>query len=174
LQETALSHYPDENLRVLELGSGCGIVSIMLALQRPEWSIEAIEIQPELHRLAVENGSRCRVRVRWQEADLRTFQASEPFDLIISNPPWLKAAGGRPSPNSAREFSRRELLCTMEDVFACVKRNLAPKGEALLLYPASRLDGMADTAAKTFLDIFDVLPPDGLKDQIICRIRHKG
>lgn len=146
----------------------------MLALRRPQWNITGLEIQPQLHRLAVSNAQRCNVDVRFLEADLNTYQNPEPFDLILSNPPWQKRFLGRPSPQPSREISRRELLCDLEGVLRCVKRNLCPQGNALLLYPRSRLTELQEGAAKTLLDIFDALPATGLKNEIICRIRHKG
>ena len=174
LQAAALEACPEEDARVLELGSGCGIVSIMLALQRPRWQIDALEIQPKLHQLAVDNASLCGVEVAFQLADLRDFQAEQAYQLIISNPPWRKRGSGLPSPHPSREASRSELFCNMADVLACVKRNLSPAGAALLVYPASRERELAATAQNTLLDIISALAVTGHKEHTIYRFSHKG
>ena len=105
---------------------------------------------------------------------MRSFTAFLPYDLIVSNPPWLPPGSGKTSPIQARNLSRFELLGGLADVLACVKRNLAPAGQALLLYPRSRSGELGKAADKTFLDIISLFPASGLQEHIICRIRHKG
>lgn len=146
----------------------------MLALQRPGWKLEGLEIQPELHSLARKNATECGLEILFREGDLRSFTAAEPYQLIVSNPPWMPCGSGKPSPSQTRNISRFELLCGMDDIFACVSRNLAPDGDALLLYPQARSKELGKAADKTFLDIISLLPPAGLKEHIICHIRHKG
>ncbi|MBW6513309.1 MAG: methyltransferase [Candidatus Syntrophosphaera sp.] len=174
LRKAALALRDEQQLRVLELGSGCGIVSIMLALARPGWEIEALEIQPELHALACENASRLGLQIQFLLSDLRQYSSDEPYSLIVSNPPWQKTGSGRYSPLQSRNVSRFELECALQDVLDCVRRNLAPEGDALLLYPASRAEDIRVAAAKTLLDIISLSPAAGLKRHLICHIRHKG
>src|ERR1700721_1560714 len=90
--------------RVLELGAGCGVISIMMAtLYRPR-EVVAIEIQPALaemiQRSAAINGLKS---VRAVCADLRQKKIAgvEParFDLVVANPPYRAAASGRESPD---------------------------------------------------------------------------
>lgn len=174
LQSAVLDIGGEGSLRVLELGSGCGIVSIMLALQRPLWQIEAVEIQPELHALALKNALLCGVNPHFILGDLRTFQAAQAYDLVVSNPPWQKQGSGIPSKHQARNISRCELFCTMQDLLECLKRNLADAGEAVLLYPAQREHELRRQAEKSLLDIIHTLAVADLKEHNIYRIRHKG
>lgn len=160
--------------RVLDLGSGCGIVAIMLALQRLKWKIEGLEIQIEQVSLARKNAVHCGLDITFHNGDLRFYQSAEPFDLIVSNPPWLIPGSGKTSPSQARNLSRFELLGGMEDVLACVKRNLTPDGDALLLYPQPRVPQLLSLAKNTKLDIISHLAASGLPKHIICHIRHKG
>lgn len=146
----------------------------MLALSRPEWLLDGLEIQPELHYLAVKNASRWGLKINFKLADLRVFSSSEPYGLIVSNPPWQTAGSGRYSPHRARNISRFELECALKDVLDCVRRNLAPEGDALLLYPLTRARDIQDQAAKTLLDIISLSPAAGLNKHVICHIRHKG
>ncbi|HRQ68323.1 MAG TPA: hypothetical protein P5031_07140, partial [Candidatus Syntrophosphaera sp.] len=48
LQQAALDIFGPDPRRVLDLGSGCGIVALMLALRRPLWQVEGLEVQAEL------------------------------------------------------------------------------------------------------------------------------
>ncbi len=174
LQQTALELFNSSELRALDLGSGCGIVAIMLALQRPLWKIEGLEIQADQVSLARENAEICGLNINFHNGDMRSFVGQNPFDLIVSNPPWLIPGSGKPSPNPTRNFSRFELLGGMEEVLTCVKRNLAPRGDALLLYPQTRVAQLDSLSQKTMLDIISHLALPDLLKHIICHIRHKG
>jgi len=174
LQQAALELFGPGPRRVLDLGSGCGIVALMLALRRPLWRLEGLEVQPGLVSLARANAILCGADILFHPGDLRFFTASEPFDLIVSNPPWLLPGSGKTSPSQARNLSRFELLGGLDDVLACVKRNLVPAGEALLLYPEARVAELSKGAPKTLLDIISLFPASGLQEHTICHIRHKG
>ncbi|MDD4309039.1 MAG: methyltransferase domain-containing protein [Candidatus Cloacimonetes bacterium] len=137
-------------LRILEAGSGSGILCIMLALANPEWDISGIEIQPQLCALANENALRLNLKVHFTEADIRDYAEAKPYDLIVSNPPWQKLNSGLQSPNPQRAICRSEVLCTMQDVFGLLRRNLSDSGTAILLYPKSRSDEVYTFAEAIF------------------------
>ncbi len=138
LVDFVLENTPREKLRILELGSGNGIVSIMLSHYRPNWKIYGIDIQPKLVELSLKNAQITNAIIKFREADLRHFQ-SEKFDIIISNPPYFKKDEGRVSPSEIRALARHEILCNMNDVLFSIERNLKNSGTAFLLYPKSRL-----------------------------------
>jgi tRNA1(Val) A37 N6-methylase TrmN6 len=174
LQKAALEFAGEQCPRVLELGSGNGIVSIMLALQRPHWKIDAIEIQPGLHALAVKNAALCNVRVNFMPFDLRDYDSGQKYDLIVSNPPWQKHGTGRQSNYPSRNISRHEISCAVPDVLNCAKRNLHPAGALILIYPGNREGEIRSQAENSLLDIISVSPAAELKEQKIFYIRHKG
>lgn len=149
-------------------------MSIMLALKRPLWKIDAIEIQPRLHELALENARLCGVSVNFKLSDLRDYDAADKYDLIVSNPPWQKHGTGRQSKYAGRNISRHEVFCTMGDVLDCVQRNLSQAGGAILVYPEKREEDLRQEAENTLLDIISASFAAGLKDQKIFLIRHKG
>lgn len=136
-----------KSAKVLELGSGSGVISILLALARPEWEITGIELQEELHRLSQLNARDLKLPIDFIKCDLRSYQAPKPYDLIFANPPWQELGKGLLSPNPLRAISRSEVSCSMDDVFGCITRNLSPQGQAVLLYPASRAREAASKAS---------------------------
>jgi len=113
--------------RVLELGAGCGIISIMIAaLHRPR-AVVAIEIQPPLAamiaRSAALNGLEA---VNAVCADLRHKKIagveSASFDLVVANPPFRAAAAGRENPDRSRRLARGESAAVLLDFVAAARR----------------------------------------------------
>ncbi|MFP4445221.1 MAG: tRNA1(Val) (adenine(37)-N6)-methyltransferase [Desulfosudaceae bacterium] len=130
--------------RIVDLGTGCGIIPLLLAGRYPEVTITGVEIQPQLSRLAEENVRRNdlagRVTIACQ--DLRSFAAAAPAgraDLVTANPPFREASSGRINPNRERALARHEIAVTINDVTAAAARLLRVAGEFAVVYPASRL-----------------------------------
>lgn len=93
LVELALELGPARSARVLDLGTGTGAVALALASERPAWEIMATDVVPAAVALAESNRIRLgltNVRVRRSDwfADLEVA----PFDLIVSNPPYISSA----------------------------------------------------------------------------------
>jgi len=173
LVEYILNHEDNDPRILLELGSGCGIVSIMLALSRPDWQITALEIQPEQVELSRRNAVLCGCLISFHEADLRTW-TTPGWDLIIANPPWLPVGKGLSSPIPERRIGREEVLCAMTDILNAVSRLLNPAGEAVLIYPRARLAELQSLTDKTSLDIIDLVFTNGTKQYLICRLKQRG
>lgn len=144
-------------LRVLEAGSGSGVLSILLAQANPDWELCGIEIQPHLCALAQANAASLNLDISFLEADLRLY-AGNPADLIVSNPPWQKLGCGIISPNPQRAICRSELLCSMPDLLEFVWCNLKPLGEAILLYPPSRGKELLSLAVEYGFKVESSLP----------------
>lgn len=138
--------------RVVELGTGCAVIPLVLAFRRKtDRRIVGIEIQPELARLARENvdenGMADRIAIR--EMDLRRVSSHFPpggFDLVLSNPPYRKPGSGRISPNRQKAIARHELTATLADVFSAARFLLPDGGRIALIYPATRLGHLLRSA----------------------------
>ena len=78
--------------KVLEVGTGTGIISLMLAQRNPEANILAIDINSEAVDIAQNNFSNSPFseRIKSQLQDFKKFETLEKFDLIISNPPYFE------------------------------------------------------------------------------------
>ncbi|MBQ9345843.1 MAG: methyltransferase [Oscillibacter sp.] len=121
-----LSSFPKlkSGLRVCDLGSGTGLLGLLLLQREPSLDVMGIEIQPEAaslaERCAVENrldGGNSPGRLRTLCADLREARQVLPpggFDLVVSNPPYYESGRGRQSPDGIRRLARSG--CTLADV----------------------------------------------------------
>jgi release factor glutamine methyltransferase len=91
LVEKALAIFPVPGpIKVLELGTGSGAISIALKKERPYWEILAIDKSPTALLVAKENARQNAVALSFLESDwFHAISPEEKFDLIVSNPPYL-------------------------------------------------------------------------------------
>ena len=89
-QEQAQQNQP---LKVLDLGTGSGAIAITLAAERPLWQVTTLDVSVEALQVAQENANRCAVNIRFLLSDWFTVleDASEQFDILVSNPPYIAA-----------------------------------------------------------------------------------
>ncbi len=94
LVETALSLIPlNQPFRVLELGTGSGIIAVTLKHQRPLANVVATDLDQACLALAESNASQHGVDIDWHQSDWYVaLKDLEPFDLIVSNPPYIAAS----------------------------------------------------------------------------------
>jgi len=129
--------------RILELGAGCGVVSIMIAaLHRPR-EVVAIEIQPSLAEMITRSAAINKLdSVTAVNADLRQKKivGVEPasFDLIVANPPYRAAASGRENPDHSRRVARGESTATLIDFVAAARRYARNRGRVAFVFTARR------------------------------------
>lgn len=129
---------------VLDLGTGCGIIPMILAFRNPDLQITAIEIQDELANIASRNVTRNRMedRIKVHCMDMKQMDmaiTSRPVDMVVCNPPYRKMNSGRINPNRQRAVARHEIMATLEDVIQAAKRFLKTAGVFMIIYPAQRL-----------------------------------
>lgn len=174
LVETVSEQISQENINLLELGSGNGIISIMLSHYHPKWKIMGIEIQRHLVKLSQDNAKLSETSSTFTEHDLRAFTSSQKYDLIISNPPYFPKDKGRMSPIVERALSRHEITCNMLDIMECVRRNLKKDGSAFVLYPQNREQELYNFAKKVDLKARKkfVLDSEKKKKKIIVELVH--
>jgi tRNA1Val (adenine37-N6)-methyltransferase len=138
---------------VLDLGTGCGVVLLLLARKCPGLSHGVgVEIQQPLFDCAraniAENGLGDRLAAI--HGDFRQIRPEVPagrFGLVVSNPPFRRAGEGRQNPDSGRAIARHELAGTLPELFAAAGRALAPKGRFALVALASRTSELFACAA---------------------------
>lgn len=92
LVETALSMESRERARVADLGTGSGAVALALGRERPGWEVLAVESCAEAAAVAEANRAALACdNVRCVNLDWNQLSADEPFDLLVSNPPYVES-----------------------------------------------------------------------------------
>ena len=135
---------PRSDDTLLDLGTGCGIIPLILAYRYPQIRVYGVEVQEDLAGLAKlnvrENGMENRIAIFFK--DLKTLSpdtVSGPVDVVVSNPPYRKTDSGRINPNRQRAVARHEIKATLRDVVDTAYRMLKPSGRLIMIYPAERM-----------------------------------
>jgi tRNA1Val (adenine37-N6)-methyltransferase len=127
---------------VVDLGTGCGIIPLVLLTKRTINIAFGLEIQDELAvqaaRNAHLNGFEARMKVVMGDLKRLPFHDSS-ADVVICNPPYRKIASGRLNPDLRRAIARHELLASLDDILNAANRLLRPKGRFATIYPCARL-----------------------------------
>ena len=130
--------------KVLDLGTGTGILPILLEARTKGVSFTGLEIQPESADMAARsvrlNHLENKVHIvngDIREAD-RLFGAGS-YHVVTSNPPYMTDLHGIKNPNEAKAIARHEILCTLEDVVSQAAKLLAPCGRFYLVHRPFRL-----------------------------------
>lgn len=130
--------------KVADLGCGNGAVLILLAARHEACQLHGIEIQEPSFRLIEENIrlNNLTDRAFAYHADLRALPdclAPGSFDVVVSNPPYMKAGSGLATENLALQKARMEIDCTILDVCRAAARLLKFGGAFALVYRPDRL-----------------------------------
>ncbi len=141
-----LAHFihPPAGSKILDLGAGCGVISLILAYRGPDLVLSSLELQEPLAEICRANvrENRLEQRIEVITGDLRqisTLFKPESFDYVLSNPPYRKIGSGRRNPVGEQAVARHELAARLEDVLAAAVFAVKNRGKVALVYPASRL-----------------------------------
>jgi tRNA1Val (adenine37-N6)-methyltransferase len=129
--------------RIVDLGTGCGIIPLILAYRTMNVEIIGVELQPSLASLARRNvalnGFTRRIQILEIDLkDLRSPENREAFDLVLSNPPYYEVGAGRMNPQAEKAVARHEVFTNLEDLLLSASHLLPEKGRLVMIYPASR------------------------------------
>jgi tRNA1Val (adenine37-N6)-methyltransferase len=129
---------------VLDLGTGTGIIPILLEAKTGAAHLTGLEIQPDsadmARRSVALNGLETKINI--VTGDIKEagslFDAAS-FDVITCNPPYMIGKHGIANPQDAKAIARHEILCTLEDVISQTARLLKPGGNFYLVHRPFRL-----------------------------------
>ncbi len=147
LVETALLRMPQErNIRVVDIGTGSGVIAITLKLERRDWIVDATDISESALAVARENAATHGANLSFHHADLLPKDNGQ-YDLIVSNPPYVAEGdfigeGVEHEPSDALYAGPEGL-----DIYrrlALLKCRLATDGEMLIEIGASQAQPVAD------------------------------
>lgn len=126
---------------ILDIGTGCGVVPLIVSRLFRFARFTGIEIQTELYQIARKNvEAEGLEKVKILNADIRKSSKipGAKYDIIISNPPYFKIGSGRLNSDKEEIGARHERDLTLEDLIRSCKNMLKPKGQLYLIYIASR------------------------------------
>ncbi len=130
----------------IELGGGSGIISMLLLTRKKIEKITAIEVQGEYAELIARNAEHNRLSDRLEavHADAREFKPSAECDVVFSNPPYMKADGGKACENDKKNIARHEIHGSIYDFARAGAKMLKYGGYMAMVY---RPDRLADVIA---------------------------
>lgn len=140
--------------KCLELGTGCGIISLLLSI-KPFTHITALEIQEPLADLAIRNVSlnKLESRISIIKTDLRHFDPAHKFDVIFSNPPYIKVHTGHLSVSPEKSIAKHELKCDIFGIMQKTEELLKKKGRAYFIFTAKREQEFEQAVEKSGMKI---------------------
>ena len=147
-----------KNARVLDLGSGCGTLGLLLCAKDEACCVTGIELDEASHNCALENIHRNGLSARMSSlcADLCQYDGRG-FDVCVSNPPYF--AGG---PAAKLTNARREDTCPTESLFVTAGKALKYGGDFYIVHRPERLAQLCACAAK-----------NGMEAKRLQLVRHK-
>lgn len=130
--------------KIADLGTGNGVIALILAYLHSSLLITGVEIQLSMvdraNRNVRMNGFQERVTI--SQADVRNIQETfcpESFAAVVCNPPYRRTTSGRISPNVERKIARHEIAAGLADFLRAGAYLLPIKGRIAMVYPALRL-----------------------------------
>lgn len=139
---SAVNPKPGET--VVDLGTGCGVIPLILAFRRPGVHIWGVELQAALADVAEENvrendmASRVTI-VCADMRDIRPERVGGPADRVVSNPPYRRGRSGRVNPDRQRALARHEIAVHLPEVVRAARTLLKTGGRFTMIYAAGRV-----------------------------------
>ena len=143
--------------RAIDLGTGTGVIPLLVWARRQPAEIVGIEILEEMADMAKRsvqiNGLSDRIKI--VHGDLRDavdlFGVGS-FDVVLSNPPYIKVDEGTLSPEGHLTVAKHEVSCTMEDVVNVAAGLVKPRGRVAMVHRASRLADLLSSMREANLE----------------------
>lgn len=142
---------------VLDLGTGTGIIPILLAAKTQAEKIDALEIQEESADMARRSVQYNQLghKIQITTGDIREASAiykPSSFDIVTTNPPYMNDNHGLKNPDLPKAIARHEILCTLDDVIREGARVLKPGGHFFMVHRPFRLVEIITTLTKYRLE----------------------
>ncbi|CAN2039462.1 tRNA1Val (adenine37-N6)-methyltransferase [Candidatus Magnetomoraceae bacterium gMMP-15] len=146
---------PSSGDTVLDLGTGCGVIPLILACLYPDICIHGVEIQKELAMLAQSNVKKNAFedRIKIIHQDMKDLKSgANLFDIVVTNPPYYKIRSGRINPDSQKAIARHEIHAALDDILITSRRMLRTAGKIIIIYPVERGIDLLSQMRKFYLE----------------------
>lgn len=133
-----------EGDRVLDLGTGTGIIPILMEAKTRAAHLTGLEIQEESADMAMRSVAlnNLQDKIAIVQGDLKeagTLFGAASFDVVTCNPPYMTSNHGLQNPGEPKAIARHEILCTLEDVVSQAAGLLKPGGNFFMVHRPFRL-----------------------------------
>ena len=150
--------------RVLDMGTGTGILPILLSTLSEETHFDALEIQEESADMATRSVAWNELETRIQITQGNIKNASDifgkqVFDAIVTNHPYMNDKHGIKNPELPKAIARHEIFCTLEDIIREASILLKPKKSFFMVHRPHRLP-----------EIFQTMQQHRLEPKRICLV----
>ena len=147
--------------RILDIGTGTGLIALMLAQRNAEAQIHAVEIDETATRRARANFdiSPWAERLEVEQTAVQHYSPSEKFDLVISNPPYF--VDSLQCPDAKRTTARHTQDLTFDELDRAVCRLLAEDGKFALILPVNEFEKYLSLTQLHLVRRCDVHPTTG-------------
>lgn len=144
LDAVLLAHFAHlkKGAQIIDLGTGTGIIPLLLSTREVGLEILGVEIQKAIAEMAQRSiALNALKQIQVINEDFRELgrEHFNRYDLVISNPPYLPVAQGKISPKEEIAVARHELKCTLEDLIKAASKFMVDKGRLALIHRAERL-----------------------------------
>ena len=140
-----------------DMGTGTGILALLMSQKQPDCIIDAFEIQPDMADMAMRsvklNGLEERICVH--TADMRNawqIVGREALNAVICNPPYGKKGGTLTNDQRTVQIARHETECTIDDITAACAAVLKNHGRLSMVFPAQRMLELCDAMRRVRLE----------------------
>lgn len=135
---------PKRGDRVCDLGSGTGLLGVLLSAREPTLTLTLVEWQEKPMALAektyAENGYTAQTVFRCGDLRLReNLPAAGSVDYVVCNPPYFRGGSGESAATAARKIAREEVGCTIDDICTAAAYVLRWGGRMAMVYRQERL-----------------------------------
>lgn len=164
--------------KILDIGTGSGIITLLLSKRFPNWEFSAVEIQKDLYEIAKENFQLHNLEVDLFNCDYRDLEGQDSYNIILSNPPFFNH-GHQPSKQQTA-VARHEIHGDMESLIKKAKQLLKGNGYFYVIYPANRLAELLNNLSHNKLAPFAIkliYPKPGMEAtlvMVVAKKNHKG
>lgn len=139
--------------KIIDLGTGSGIIPLLLFGKRKGLSIYGIEIQKDLADMARRSVELNKLQnyitiIQEDFRNLKNIFKNQQFDVVVSNPPYISLGQGKINPSSSRAIARHEIKGDLEDIISVSNYLLKNKGRIYLIYKSSKLVKLIITLKK--------------------------